>query len=201
MEIVQAGAHHLDAAVACLVDAFVRDPQMAYFFPGDPHSRVERTREFFKILMEARLALGMPAQVFLDEGSVVGASMGYDVQRPNWPSASKTRMSELELGQKGLAERFAQAEAIMASLEPKVPHYYLGVIGVARSAQGRGVGGALLRSFLRLSDQDELSHGTFLETANPLNLEYYIRFGFKIVGESKLDAAASLWCLFRSRLG
>jgi len=87
MEIVAAREPDVTSAAACLAAAFADDPQMAFFFSGDPAQRQELVTEFFSILMAARLALGMPVLLLKSEGRILGAAMGYDTQRLEWSLA------------------------------------------------------------------------------------------------------------------
>jgi ribosomal protein S18 acetylase RimI-like enzyme len=199
MEIIKASLDHVEKAVSCLVNAFANDPQVAYFFPVRPEARPYLVKEFFVILLEARLKLGMPVLQLMEGDSVLGVVMGYDTRRPEWPPSQAKRLSAFESVNEGLVDRFTQADKIMEGLKPASPHYYLGVVGMNPTAQGRGKGRVLVDAFLSLSDLDTLSDGTFLETANPHNLAFYQHFGFEIIGQGSLDNSTSLWCLFRPK--
>lgn len=106
MEIVTPTLDHVDAAVACLVDAFADDPQVAYFFPVSPEARLPLVRDFFTILLEARLELGMPVLQLMEGNSVLGLVMGYDTCRPEWPPSQARRLSAFESVNEGLVDRF-----------------------------------------------------------------------------------------------
>ncbi len=62
------------------------------------------------------------------------------------------------------------------------PHWQVGVVGVERERQGRGIGSALLREFCTRVD----AHGgvAYPETDKDLNLSFYGKFGFKTVGQT-----------------
>ena len=61
---------------------------------------------------------------------------------------------------------------------PSEPHWYVGVLGVAPAAQGRGVGRALLDDVFARSAADD--RPVYLETTNPDNVALYEHFGFEI---------------------
>jgi GNAT superfamily N-acetyltransferase len=84
--------------------------------------------------------------------------------------------------------------------EPRQAHYYLGVLGVHPVKQGTGAGRMLIDAYCKLSDQDPLSSGTFLETAEEGNLVFYQHCRFELVGNASLDKDVVLYCLFRPRL-
>jgi GNAT superfamily N-acetyltransferase len=144
-----------------------------------------------------RIALAMPALVLREEERVLGAAMGYDSERPTWPEPFAGEWARLEADTPGLAGRMAAYEALCRAHEPAAPHYYLGVLGVDPSVQGRGAGKALLEAFCRRSALDPLSAGVYLDTANPASLEFYLRNGFVVRGEDDLEGTP-LWCVFRS---
>lgn len=59
---------------------------------------------------------------------------------------------------------------------PRVPHWYLAVIGTDPAARGRGAASALIRH--RLGAADARGHGTYLESSTPDNVPIYQRYGF-----------------------
>lgn len=65
--------------------------------------------------------------------------------------------------------------------EPHKPHWHLGPIGVHPLLQGRGIGKALLQSFLAMVDEQELP--AYLETDVDLNVALYEKFGFNVIAE------------------
>src|SRR5829696_9129008 len=102
--------------------------------------------------------------------------------------------------QSGMADRFKTFELVSSRFRPQASHYYLGALGVHPSMQGRGAGAALVDAYCEISSNDESATGTFLQTANLGNLAFYQRFGFKLLGEGKLDGQVTLWCLNRPKL-
>jgi ribosomal protein S18 acetylase RimI-like enzyme len=72
----------------------------------------------------------------------------------------------------------------MAEWHPEEPHWYLPIIGVEPNAQGRGLGGALLRHAVARCDRENLI--AYLESSNPRNITLYERHGFERMGEIKV---------------
>jgi ribosomal protein S18 acetylase RimI-like enzyme len=68
----------------------------------------------------------------------------------------------------------------MMHYHPEEPHWYLALIGVDPSRQGRGLGAALLRHTLARVDRERLP--AYLESSNPANVPLYQRHGFEVVG-------------------
>ena len=83
------------------------------------------------------------------------------------------------------------------SMLPEEPHWFLDQLAVEPDAQGRGIGGALLRHALGLADADGLP--LCLETGAERNLGLYRRFGFRVVAEADAPGGGPhVWFLRRS---
>lgn len=68
----------------------------------------------------------------------------------------------------------------MARYHPKVPHWYLPLIGADPARQGEGIGSALMRHALARCDSEGVA--AYLESSNPRNISLYQRHGFEILG-------------------
>lgn len=195
MQIDPAESRHVSSAALLLARAFESDPIIRFFF-GPTGDVVGSASTFFSILLRARIALGMPALVALEEGEVLGAAMGYPPEHPDWPAELESEWEGLEAAVEGLTLRFEVYESISKLHHPEAPHFYLGVLGVKPEAQGRGVGSKLLAAFRDLSISDPTSTGVYLETANPDSRRLYERYGYAVLGEGSLGEAP-LWCMFQ----
>jgi ribosomal protein S18 acetylase RimI-like enzyme len=192
--ITAAALSDVTLAVDCLAAAFAEDQITGYLLQTGPNYR-ERLTNFFSLLMRARIALNMPVLLAQGEAGVHGAAMGYTTARPTWPRPIAEDWDRFEKTTPGFAERGALYDEVAEKSKPLAPHYYLGVIGVDPAMHGLGFGKQLLRSFCDLSAGDPLSSGVYLETANPSNLQFYKRAGFKETGRGILGSA-TLWCMF-----
>ncbi|RED16358.1 acetyltransferase (GNAT) family protein [Parasphingopyxis lamellibrachiae] len=76
----------------------------------------------------------------------------------------------------GSLKRGMSAGSAMARHHPKEPHAYLYTIAVRASAQGRGLGRALLAPMLDACDRAGLP--AYLENSNPRNHSFYAGQGF-----------------------
>lgn len=83
----------------------------------------------------------------------------------------------------------------MGRSHPGEPHWYLPLIGVDPKAQGKGLGGQLMRHALSRCDKDGVP--AYLETANPRNIPLYERFGFEAMGEIQVGAAPVMTPMLR----
>jgi ribosomal protein S18 acetylase RimI-like enzyme len=194
MPITAAAAFELEPAVDCLGEAFAQDPITGFLLQSGP-GYPARVRQFFALLMGARVALGMPVLVARSEAGIQGAAMGYTTARPAWPQAFAEDWDHFEAAIPGLSERMARYDEIAERCKPPVPHHYLGVIGVHPGSQGRGLGLQLLQAFCEQAAADPLSSGVYLETANPANVPFYQRAGFVETGRGTLGSG-TLWCMF-----
>jgi len=78
---------------------------------------------------------------------------------------------------------------------PREPHYYLAVLGTDPSAQGQGLGSAVLQGVLEQCDRDGI--GAFLESSKESNIAFYARHGFKVTEEVRLVRGPSMWKMWR----
>jgi ribosomal protein S18 acetylase RimI-like enzyme len=83
----------------------------------------------------------------------------------------------------------------MDEFHPKEPHWYLPLIGVDVTKQGRGYGSALLRHALERCDRDRLP--AYLEATSPQNKALYERHGFEEIGVIQAGSSPPLWPMQR----
>jgi len=84
----------------------------------------------------------------------------------------------------------------MEQSHPDPPHWYLPLIGVEPNAQGRGVGGALMRHVVaRCDDEGALA---YLESSNPRNITLYERHGFEVMGTIQVGPGPIIAAMLRT---
>jgi len=89
-----------------------------------------------------------------------------------------------------------ELQAGLARFHPADPYWYLWLIGVDPSAQGSGLGSALLQYTLKTID--DAGQIAFLESSNPRNIPFYLRHGFEIVGETRVADVPVLTSMMRA---
>lgn len=170
-------------AIATLVMAFATDPAVRWLYP-DARQYLRDFPNFAwafavrafecgtadNLEAHSAAALWLPPQVQPDEAAVMEV-----LQR----SVSEARLPEV----------FSVLEQ-MGGFHPNEPHWYLPMIGVDPSEQGRGYGSALLRRGLARCDADGLP--AYLESTNLRNVPLYERFGFKVVGQIKTRTSPAI---------
>ncbi|ART69234.1 GNAT family N-acetyltransferase [Mycobacterium dioxanotrophicus] len=181
---------------AVLARAFYDDPVMKWMLPEDARRRRGLVPMFATMTRHHFLAGG---------GSEVAARAGRIGAAALWDAPGRWRHTRLEqllmmptflraFGRRGT--RGQQIEALMKEHHPEEPHWYLAVIGSDPSVRGGGLGHALMRS--RLDRVDAEHAPAYLESSNPDNVPYYLRFGFEVTGEIRLpDGGPSLTAMWR----
>lgn len=177
--IEAAGRGDLPAVAAVLADALVDDPVYADILaPGGDRSAALRRflTAYLRSTPPSRLVVDQARD---DDGTVIGAAV--------WERSEIGRDSAL-LAQIPYAVRFVvalgprgvlRASRVQHALErfrPVEPHWYLMTCGVRRDAQGRGVGGTLLRH--RLGRIDEDAEAAYLESTTSDDRRLFDKLGF-----------------------
>jgi ribosomal protein S18 acetylase RimI-like enzyme len=83
----------------------------------------------------------------------------------------------------------------MGRYHPREPHWYLPLIGVDPSYQGKGYGAALMRHALSRCDRERTP--AYLESTNPRNITLYERHGFERLGTVQVGAAPPIVPMLR----
>ncbi len=78
-------------------------------------------------------------------------------------------------------ERYARLWAWVEGIHPREPHWLLDQVAVDPPAQGRGLGGAMIRFAIGCSEAD--GRPLLLETGVAGNVALYEHFGFSVVEE------------------
>jgi GNAT superfamily N-acetyltransferase len=93
-------------------------------------------------------------------------------------------------------ERYERFWGWTWSMLPDEPHWLLDQLAVEPDAQGRGIGGAMIRHAIATAEADGLP--LFLETAVPANLALYRRHGFEVFAEGDAPGGGPhVWFLRR----
>lgn len=182
---------------AVLADAFADDPALAWSFP-DAARRPARLRRFFDLILHAAPRLERAHLAFDADGGLAGVALW----RPpgDWALPLPVLLANVPrlIGCFGLAlPRNLGLMGAMDHQHDRRPHHYLQFIGVAAAAQGRGVGGALLRAGIARAS------GTpcYLETATPANVGLYQAHGFGIRNQWRHRDAPDFWSMWHPGSG
>jgi len=164
------------AVAQMLARAFADDPATSFIFP-DPVERARRLPRMFALLFDEDRR-GMPLITQGAEAAALWRTPGHnhtsiiDMLLHAWPM--------WRIFGNALGRALAVSNAIDANF-PDGDYWYLHILGCDPSAQGKGIGGALIRAAL-----DRIAGSgipAYLETATPRNLGFYQGLGFQITSE------------------
>ena len=188
IEIRSARPDEMSRTVDCIVAAFITDPVARFAWPS-PHQYFE----------------GMP----LAADKFAGASFEHGTADVTadfcgaglWlPPGVQPDGEGLEKVFRGTAEP-EHVDDLLATFEkmdewhPEERNWYLPMMGVEPNAQGRGLGGALMRHAIARADKDGVL--AYLESSNPRNISLYERHGFEVMGEIQIGAAPPVTPMLR----
>ncbi|HEY8584255.1 MAG TPA: GNAT family N-acetyltransferase [Capillimicrobium sp.] len=186
-------ADEVPEAGAVLARAFADDPLWTFLFGPRPlrvarvactgllrdhhrHGRVDAARD------EAGRVVGVAA--WLPPGAFPLGLRRELAGAPTWAKVGLLRPRS--------APRAIRSVIALDALHPDEPHWFLSLLGVDPSWQGRGVGSRLLPPVL---EQAGLVH---LDTSKPANLPWYRRFGLEPVEQIvSVPGAPPSWALRR----
>ena len=191
----EARTDEISAVYGALARAFEDDPITEFLFPAFV-SRASRLRAFYRVTMPWLLSHG---HLYTD-GRLRGGAIW---QRPGPPPLGALRMLS-RLVRTGLVLRGrARAGWVLGqaieSMRLRQPHWYLGILGTQPADQGRGVGAALIAPVLELCD--ERGEFAYLESSKAVNIPFYERHGFEVIGEVQIPAGPALWPMSRRPRG
>lgn len=169
------------AAAGRLLAASHRDyPAFRVEFP-DPRVRDRVLIPFQTAAARDAAVHGSAVGAFLDD-HLAGVALWQPPGRFPLTPLRKARMTPALLRAAIAAPRafrqFARSGAALEQAFPEELVWYLQALGVHPDAQRRGVGAALLSAGLAVVDADHTA--CHLHTSDPLNVEYYRRWGFQL---------------------
>jgi GNAT superfamily N-acetyltransferase len=160
-------------------------PSFRHIFP-EPARRARALRPMFTGVTRDAARLGSAYAAVTEEAVVHGVAIWLAPGRFPWSNWRQVRgagwMLAVLRAAPGSFRTFMKTGANGARLHPTYPHWYLVTMGVDPAAQRTGLGGRLLEPVLAIADRDRVD--CYLETADPQNVEYYVRHGFAVENNS-----------------
>ena len=185
-----------EQAASVLARAFKNDPPTNFII-----SEGEQTYELWTRLFAYSVKAGLIHGKAYTTDSVGGVAIWFE------PGTKVSVWGQMKLGMWHVPFLLGyQATRRMAALvetiewmhkrHARADHWYLNLLGVDPSAQGRGVGSALMRPVLAKADGSGLD--CYLETGKEANLDFYARHGFEVMGERPIPGGGPMmWGLLR----
>ena len=175
------------AALAVLVLAFGADPATRWTWPS-PDEYLQHFPIFAGILGGKAFTHG--SAYFADGYAGAALWLPPDVEPDDDAlNALMQRTSAAPL--EDISALFAQMEGY----HPREPHWYLPLIGVDPSQQGKGFGVALMKHGLVPCDRDHAP--AYLESSNPKNVPLYERHGFTSLGTIQVGTSPPIFPMLR----
>lgn len=171
-----------------LAAAFQDDPALAWIVP-DADKRRRMLPRFFAVMAEQSVRHG---EVLANEDASA-ASLWYPPGEVRDGAFDSVRDNLRLLAQFGAAlPRGLKVADEMVKRHPNPqPYAYLRYVGVSPEAQGKGLGGAIIREAIRRAH--DKGQGVLLETATESNVAIYTRLGFEIAEEWQVPGANGSW--------
>jgi GNAT superfamily N-acetyltransferase len=184
--VTKASPEDRERLAVAFADAFAEDPIFLWLLAGKPHTD-RRLHRFFRVLVRDQLRRPDDDVYLTEDGS--GGAIWKGIDR--WKTPVSTIVRQLP----GLTFAFGVTNtrpwAILGAMEkvhPTQPHYYLETLGTRQSAQGKGVGSAVMEGMLERCDREGVP--AYLESSNPRNIPFYARHGFVVRDPVQLPAGA-----------
>lgn len=193
LEVRPAAPHEWRTIGATLGRSFLDDPVWNWL---SPHA-ARRERGFAGILGRFALDRARQGTAWTTPGRS-GAALWAAPGRWHtqwWSALPWAGDAYRAFGPDGLA-RSLRMNAALERAHPKVPHWYLEVLGTDPDLQGRGIGAALIEPVLQRCDRDGV--GAYLESSKAANVGWYERHGFTVVDQlHHTPGAPPFWLMWR----
>ena len=183
VEIRPMTTRDMDAVCEVIGLAFAENPSTLANVRGDRDRARKITHDAVRIAK-----FGRPwshALVAVQAGGIVAA-----LNAAEWPHCQlstvekiKTAPSMIRIMGSALPRVFTMMSKREAA-DPHEPHWHIGPLGVRPELQGRGIGKALLDSFLAEIDENQVA--AFLETDVDRNVILYEKVGFSVTSRQEI---------------
>lgn len=186
LEYRQLTLSDVEAAAQVIAQSFMQDPLISFVLPFKA-TRQKTLLKFFRAYGEMSIKN--------DRGFGVGDPL-QGIAYWKFPEQKSMSISVRSLGNflpllftlypigtfraKKITEQIDRLHAKHAS----EPHFYLDNLGVAPSAQGRGLSSKLIRPFLTMADEQKVI--AYTDTVTKSNVPFYEHFGFECVETSEI---------------
>jgi ribosomal protein S18 acetylase RimI-like enzyme len=177
-----------EQAIAVISLAFATDPLSRWIYP-DPHQYLSYFPEVVRLFAGNAFEQGT--------GYYVDAFLGVALWLP--PNVHpRDKETETLLKQTVPEQHQENVFAVLKQMgdrHPTEPHWYLPMIGVDPSHQGKGYGSALMQHALTRCDRENKL--AYLETSNRRNIPLYKRYGFELLATIQIRSAPPVFPMLR----
>lgn len=184
LEIGPLGPSGIEEVLGVLARGMRDNPMHVVTFGDDPGIRQQRLRTLMSAAFDAR-DLSHTIVARDEDGTIVGVCgmMPPGGCRPNLGQQLLLLPTLLRIGPRP-AVRVTRWLGAWGKRDPEKRHWHLGPLAVDAHLQGRGVGGRLMQVFC--AQMDAARDEAYLETDKEINIRFYERFGFRVIGEGNV---------------
>jgi ribosomal protein S18 acetylase RimI-like enzyme len=199
MKVLRLDVGQADNAVAVLCDAFHEYPVMRFVLGDSSQNYDRRLATLISLFVAARMLREEPLLGVRNQTGALTAVavMTLPGERPSPEALSRKRAAVWQELGSAARERYDRFSSSGAEYALTTPHHHLNMIGVRRADAGRGFGRALLEAVHHLSAQNPGSSGVTLTTEDSRNLPLYEKFGYRLLGHSRVSQGLESWSLYR----
>jgi len=160
------------------------NPMHVVTFGHDPGIRQQRLRTLMSAAFDVR-DLSHTIVARDEEGAIVGVCgmMPPGGCRPDLRQQVLLLPTLFRIGPHS-AVRVTRWLGAWGKRDPHKRHWHLGPLAVDAHLQGMGVGGRLMQVFC--AQMDAARDDAYLETDKEVNVRFYERFGFRVIGEENV---------------
>lgn len=191
------------ASVEVWTESFYDYQAMREYFIG--HAKTEQQysdwlQAFVSLSFDMAFYLDYPLLGIRDDEGQLLAAMGCvdTVLQKTWPDALHRSYANFSdaLGAEGV-RRLQHYEEVAVKQTPAVPCFFVDIIGVRKSHQGKGYARQLLQEIQSRSVSDLESTGVLLITEKAGNVPFYLHLGYQLIAESDVEGL-HFWHFFRT---
>jgi GNAT superfamily N-acetyltransferase len=196
LEIGAIGEAEIEEVLDVVSRGMRDNPQHVAAFGEDPETRRRR----FRALMAAAFSASDFSHALVarrEDGVIVGVCgmLPPGDCRPDLRQGLRLLPALLSIGPRA-AGRLVRWMGAWQRHDPKERHWHLGPLAVDAHLQGEGVGSRMMRVFC--ARMDAAGEDAYLETDKPINVRFYERFGFEVVGEEDVLGVPNWFMLRRA---
>ena len=180
------------SAAALLARGMRDNPLHVAAFGDDPGRREQRLWRFFDAMLSVLRPPLLGAR--RADGTLVGVC-GIPQPGTSEPTPSQLLrfLVRIPVGLPSTLRALSWVGA-WSKLSPKQPHWHVGPLAVDAGLQGLGIGSLIMAHYCARADED--GRIAYLETDKAVNVTFYQRFGFEVVGDQTV-LGVSNWFMRR----
>jgi len=187
--------HEMAYAAGVLARGMRDNPNHVAVWGDDPRARVRGSQRLFGALLPSMKQAPLCARRSAFVVGVLGMAPPGACQ-PSLPSQLRLLPAMIRCGPTPTRRMLAWIREWQGR-DPKERHWHLGPLAVEGGLQGMGIGSQMMERFR--AQMDSGKEVAYLETDKPENVQFYEKFGFKVVDEAQVVGTPNWFMLRRPR--